>query len=40
MKRALVSVLALTTVVGASTQALAWGSTGHRWIGRALHYSL
>ena len=35
MKRALVSVLALTTVVGASTQALAWGSTGHRWIGRA-----
>jgi len=35
MRRALVSILALTTATVASTQALAWGSTGHRWIGRA-----
>ena len=35
MRRLLVSAVVLAAALGPAGQALAWGSTGHRWIGRA-----
>ncbi len=40
MKRALVSVLAAASALACAGHALAWGSTGHRWIGRAAMQTL